>query len=593
MMTILHYFLPLFASSLWMRLSHLFTSQGSEHFHASLLRGVTSDMAVTFLLAWCCVGLSRIRIAPFVLCALYCFMLAANREFLIANDANLDFFMLNQALDGTFIEGAVLTLPMAWKFLQAAGVFALTYALLRKLPLHFNPRLSSIMGVCACLFVVASPISSAAPSWMQMNALEDNLSNARYVWFSNVDVGGNTHLPPHYLDYFFSKEVREPPRVEFPKKPVNVLMIALESIGHQHIEEGDMPFLETLTKQSLYYPNYVVAAQVTVNGLYAMLCADNPGFMRPKVGDVKVWSMKNPSQERFCLPKLLKENGYQTVYMQSADLKFQRKASVMPMMGFQEVMGKQQLDPHDTSDWGPDDKGLYTHILDKIEKLQEKPEPWFITALTITTHHPKVVPADFYLMRKGKKVLQPYLYADFALEYLIDELKKRGILENTLVVITNDEVRGSGPGVAGNIRKNNGVLMVLTPTQDTAEIKTIHLQTDIFLSLADYLGLNTDDISIGRSIFRKYNSFRPIFFTNFFSKKLFVYPKPGQMLICKWQTECKTYKESSGKLFHGKWKKAPLFHQWEWLIKSISKRNDQKSARLWAEIQAAADAAPP
>jgi hypothetical protein len=589
-MNTLNYFIPLLLSSLWMRFGYLLRQPADlwNHAYEPLLRGVASDIAITFLLALACVAISRVRFAPIVLCLLYCFMLAANVEFIIANDANLDFLMLNQALDAAFINGAVLTSSMALRVTESIGIFALVFWLLRFVhTLRLRKIFITAIAAASLIFLLVSPLFEESPTWVQMNPLEDNASNVRYAMLQNN--AAPLHFSASYVDRFFAKELDRDKIIDFPleRKP-NVLLIALESVGQAHMNGGNMPFLKHLSETYLNYPNYVVESQVTVNGLYSLLCADKPGFIHPTVGSVKAWTMKDKNIKRFCLPQLLKTYGYETIYMQSAPLKFQRKNIIMPMLGFEHVLGKEQHNPNDTSAWGGDDKILYTHALNKIDTLQSEKKPWFMTIMTISTHYPAVVPDDFYIVKEGKKIAPTHLYADFSLEYFFEQLEKRGVLENTLVVVTNDEVRIGGKGVSAEINRNNGVLVVRTPDKDNATIRDIFTQADMFLSLADYLGLNTEEIPMGRSIFRLYDRFRPIFFEHYFSKKFYVYPNPNQILVCKGKPpECHTYNEENGTLFGGTWLKTKPLKQWQALIQNISKRNDTMRPKEWEKTNAA------
>lgn len=561
------------------------------HLMASpLFRGVVSDIFITFLIALVCTVISRVRFAALLLCALYAFMLAANAEFIFANDANLDFMMVGQALDASFIDGAVFTNSMAIHMLQAWGVFALSFWLVHHIKnFVLRPLLSAGIAISSLSFLMATPVKDEFQAWLQMNAIEDNVITLRYTLFNEkFDIHEVSHFPAGFVERFFTRDLDGIPIVPYPKMKPNVLIVALESVGAQHLIDSKMPYLKSLEAKSLYYPNYAVSSQVTVNGLYAIHCADSPGFMRPSVGSVKAWKLNKKQGKLFCLPNLLEKNGYHTVFIQSATLEFQRLSKIMPMMGFHETFGRNELDPNDKTAWGPDDKRLYQHALEKIESLQNEPNPWFMTIMTISTHYPTVVPDYFFIMRNGKKASPAHLYADLSLEYFISELKKRSILENTVVIITNDEVRGGGGGVNGDVDKNNGVLMVLTPDHDKAEIDEPFIQTDIFLSVADYLGLDTQEIPLGRSIFRKYATFRPLFFNNFFSKKFFVALTPGTLLVCKGKAhECDTYQEPAGKLFKGDWQKTTQLKQWRWLIESISKKNDFKIPQKWEDSKAA------
>ena len=66
--------------------------------------------------------------------------------------------------------------------------------------------------------------------------------------------------------------------------------------------------------------------------------------------------------------------------------------SVMSM-GIQEVPWAEWFAASDFRTlWGVDDRAFFAGARRLLEELREEPEPWFLTLLTVGTHHPYVVP---------------------------------------------------------------------------------------------------------------------------------------------------------------------------------------------------------
>ena len=191
--------------------------------------------------------------------------------------------------------------------------------------------------------------------------------------------------------------------------------------------------------------------------------------------------------------------------MQSARLEYMRKDKFAQKVGFDEIIGnshyKQALG---RNKWGVDDRTLYHYAFEKIQELSEKNKRWFMTLLTTSTHHPFNVPGVFSPTHK-----QALKYADMAVAEFIASLRDAGLLDSTLVLITSDESSGqSSGGLEYELNRNRAPLIVLAQgiTKESSH-DNLFAQCDIQLSIADYLGIDTEGL-IGRSIFREYGKGR-------------------------------------------------------------------------------------
>lgn len=588
--------LPLAIASLWMRLLALYHVLYCEKFAIEpFLRAVASDLNTITVLALLTVWLFRWNWARVIVALFYCALIAANVDFISENDSNLDFGMTDQALTMSFILSTVFSKALGMKILQSVGIFAFFYWIVwryrpNRVLIHYA---FPLFLICSFIYCLNEPIIRSRAAWKQMNLVEDHVRNA--IEMHVMDAGTQTTEAKR----FFTKELDGAPVLSIPAaKGTNVLMIVLESVGMDHVKRNWLPYLKNLSAQSLHYPYYLTASANTINGEYSILCADAPGLAIPRAGAVKAWTLVNQkSPPLYCLPHVLASVGYKTIYMQPADLAFQKKGAFMPMIGFQEVYGKHELTEKTGvvwGDWGPDDSQLYEYALKRITELQQNPEPWFFNIMTISTHYPANVPATFTLpgITDPNNRKRSSLFADQSLEKFMAQLKDMGVLKNTLVVITNDEVRTSGNNTPEGLRKkNHGILYILTPTGETKVIRDTVLQTDLFLSIADYLGLPTDKIAIGRSVFREYKNFRPIFFGNFFTKYFFAMPAAKHLLMCSTNDlSCVQYKVVKGKgALNAKFEEVPrVKSEYHSMMKQLVTKNSRSRPPLWE----ASDAVP-
>ena len=163
------------------------------------------------------------------------------------------------------------------------------------------------------------------------------------------------------------------------------------------------------------------------------------------------------------------------------------------------------------------DRDFLLQSLKKIEALNEerqrlregrKSVPWFLTLLTVGTHHPYTLPASY----GGGEGLPPKLrsvaFLDDAVDLFLSRLKETGVLEDTLVVVTSDESHGMNADML--LAGNWGLCFALMPKGQTEKN---HVNPELFglvdlpLSILDYVGLAaSSDAIAGRSIFRDYRN---------------------------------------------------------------------------------------
>ena len=324
------------------------------------------------------------------------------------------------------------------------------------------------------------------------------------------------------------------PMTAGPAEKPNVLLVVLEGIpgGYlpQNVEfvNGSADFAMTKTsrwaERGLRVPNFLAHRNQTINGLYSMLCADYPRLTDGTLVTQELLSDPSAASQD-TLPNILARNGYSTTYLQAAGLRFMDKDRFMKLIGFKEIGGEEWFDhtpPTFFTYWGINDRDFFLQSLKKIEALNEKRRecgtrgeaaPWFLTLLTVGTHHPYALPDDY----AGGKGLHPKLrssaFLDDALDLFLSRLKEKGVLENTLVIVTSDESHGMDANIL--LAGNWGLCFALMPEAGGKDEKTqapkinpgLFGLADLPLSILDYVGLATSaDAIAGRSIFRDYES---------------------------------------------------------------------------------------
>ncbi len=298
----------------------------------------------------------------------------------------------------------------------------------------------------------------------------------------------------------------------------NVLIVALEGIpglyypeiskamGMASYKDVAMQKMADSTTDAMLIPDFVAHSHQTIRGLYAMLCGD---FSKLSSETPKAFELlQNPQRAGECLPALMAKNGWTTHYLQAANLMFMGKDRFMPAIGFQHVHGLEwftEPNPYPFP-WGVIDPVFFRGARKYIDDLRKKGEPWMLTLLTVGTHQPYAAPDEIAAKFTSRK-LATVSILDEAVGEFIEGLRRDGVLEDTLVILTCDESHGSD---LAEWISSWGLGVVLSPEQDRLpRIKqgTFGL-VDISTSVLDYLGLEIPKSLIGRSFFRDYNTGR-------------------------------------------------------------------------------------
>ena len=228
----------------------------------------------------------------------------------------------------------------------------------------------------------------------------------------------------------------------------NLVFVILESTRFSATSLGSQlgttPFLKSLARQSLTSDNTFVVVPHTSKALIAILCGINP-VPTPKA--VEAQPGRLPVR---CLPELLKSQGYQTAFFQTANPRFEQRKALVENLGVEtfysaENINKEGFEP--VNYFGIEDMALIPHSKQWLEALKDK--PFFATYLTLISHHNYGTPSTFKKSRYSDNItyndyLNTLRYTDTFVKTLLDQYKALGLYENTVFVIVGDHGEGFG-----------------------------------------------------------------------------------------------------------------------------------------------------
>lgn len=246
----------------------------------------------------------------------------------------------------------------------------------------------------------------------------------------------------------------EPVILEAPRRPPNLLVLYLESLERTYGDTqrfgdayGDIAALE---------PRAVVFDNVrqidntgwTTAGMIASQCG-TPLMPAGLLHDRQFEPLHHVVPGVRCLGDLLNDEGYRLTFMGGASTQFAGKGLFYRDHGFDRALGREELsprleDPDYLNSWGLYDDSLYRMVATEVQKLDSKPGPWAMVALNLSAHAPVGYPSqsclDHFGEYDGVDILYSVRCSAWLTRNLIERLERKGLLENTLVVIASDHL---------------------------------------------------------------------------------------------------------------------------------------------------------
>jgi len=240
------------------------------------------------------------------------------------------------------------------------------------------------------------------------------------------------------------------PRAVPDGPPPNVIVIVMESLRARSITPYDptldtTPFLASLAARGATADTAWTAVTHTSKAIVGALCGVYPKLDVP-IEEAEPTGLPTP-----CLARILRQRGYDTAFMQTATAHFERRDQLVENMDYETFLSKEtiaQRDFEETSYFGWEDEALLQPALDWIGPRAKSGKPFFLTLLTLSTHHTYGTPSDFPKKKRASGELDDYLnavsYLDGVLEKLFAGLEEQGALDRTLVVLAGDHGEGFG-----------------------------------------------------------------------------------------------------------------------------------------------------
>lgn len=374
--------------------------------------------------------------------------------------------------------------------------------LFRRLPVGIPRRVKLAAAVGAMMVILVGPLASAHVETM---GLDRNLLVALITTamprVPATDFAGHWRMSP-----FGNERGEDLSSLRATAAGRNVIVIHLESTGAQYLRpygaiEDPMPHLTALTRQGIVFENAYTAYPETIRSFFAVQCSTFPALdTRPEDYE----HVQAPG-----LAQVLADVGYRTALFHSGRFMYLGMDSVIRNRGYQTLEDAGDIGGERESSFGIDEPSTVRRILSWIDAAPH--ERSFVSYLPIAGHHPygTSMPGPFPEDAEIGRYCNALHEADSALGQLLDGLRQRGLLDNTLLVLFGDhgEAFGQHPGNYGHTlfiyEENIRVpLIVAAPGlfKERSDVARVASLADVAPTILDLLGFSRPAAYQGRSL---------------------------------------------------------------------------------------------
>jgi arylsulfatase A-like enzyme len=288
------------------------------------------------------------------------------------------------------------------------------------------------------------------------------------------------------------------------KADLNVVLIFMESTYNKHLSlfggtEETQPLLSRYRERMELYPNFFSTFASSIHARFATFTSLYP------VKDYNAFTLERvPVKSIF---EVLHENGYTCSLFYSSLLDYTGFRNFLERRGLNEIYDADNMPGERQTErvaWGIREEETLGAIQMQIKAYASRNQRFFLTYVPAAPHYPyEKVPERFHKYKPGRMgdysplYLNQLLYMDWVLASIVEQLEKTGLLDKTVVIITNDhgEMLGDVDGAIGHgfhlsPELVNTPLIIMDPRKTGFHVnQKIGSQVDLLPTMLDLLGI--------------------------------------------------------------------------------------------------------
>jgi phosphoglycerol transferase MdoB-like AlkP superfamily enzyme len=339
------------------------------------------------------------------------------------------------------------------------------------------------------------------PHWIILRSAARSWSDAQWVHEKPI-------FQPGDLADFKTETEPIQPISGLTRGPRNVIVICLESVATRYLtlygsQYPTTPSLQSEAQHAMVFDNFYSHVTNSGNSLFPMLLATYPPLSWREA------ALSRPDYPATSIANVLHQRGYRTGFISAGTTQYANGDKFLASRGFDSIQDFRDSGCPYYTEWGVEDRCMIDMMLRFIDRAPQ--QKFFIFGWSNQTHwpyepSPGQTEIDFL---KGDKSygnmswdLGRYLNAvheaDAQIGRLLQELHKRNLADNTLVIITGDHGEGMGKphpyyGHSGKLYEEDVhvPLIIWSPALFKSEVrsKTIGAHIDLAPTVLDLLNV--------------------------------------------------------------------------------------------------------
>lgn len=279
----------------------------------------------------------------------------------------------------------------------------------------------------------------------KLGVLYSHLDNTQmYIRDNIIDENELTSREIDYVKKFFSKRTDPGRKFRGIAKGKNLIVVQVEALQgfmiNTRVKGKEItPNLNKLIEESLYFDNmyFQIAGGNTSDAEFVF----NTSLFPAREGSVYI---RYPENTYHSLPKLLKEQGYNTYALHGFKALFWNRTEMYKSLGFDKFVNSDYYEMDEFAGWEGNALSDSSFFRQSFDKIDTSSAPFYSYFVTLSSHHPFNYFED-YEFDVGElqgtflgNFIKAINYADKCLGEFIEQLKERELYDNSLLVIYGD-----------------------------------------------------------------------------------------------------------------------------------------------------------
>jgi len=288
----------------------------------------------------------------------------------------------------------------------------------------------------------------------------------------------------------------------------NLVILYLESFNTNYTKKGGSHFkdltpnIDLFIEKSVLFSNYFNAVSPTHNSIFSSWCG-----IFPELHDNYVRENPDYTKSLTCFSDILNSLGYTQKFFFGHGSWYGGITLFLKNHSYEQVTELSHIEREfpamvkNKHIWGIQDTDLSRYVIKQVEQVENN-QPFNIGAFYINTHPPFFTAPDcpkYVLDNTSKLHLQSIHCVDHAVGMILQTLKKRGLMGNTVVVVVGD-TPGHDHEKGQFLSYNRTLLAVYSPNLKPGINKTVSYSPDLGPTILEAMGIPVPQIQSGHSI---------------------------------------------------------------------------------------------